>query len=112
LDECRYVARELEVYGAEDEPRVNVHKHLFRLAAALIRRNADALQASEERGQRLRALCEEGLQRVRDLCENKAVNEMVKNAPWNAVYDLARAIRVAIEAALATPRGEEGSQTK
>jgi len=47
---------------------------------------------------------EEALQRVRDLCENKAVNEMVKNAPWNAVYDLARAIRVAIEAALATPR--------
>jgi hypothetical protein len=97
LDECRYVARELEVYGAEDEPQVNVHKKLFRLAAALIRRNADALQASEERERQIR---EEALQRVRDLCENKAVNEMVKNAPWNAVYDLARAIRVAIEAAL------------
>ena len=94
VDDCRYVARELEVYGAEEPPQVNVHKQLFRLAAALIRRNASALQASEEREQRqaseLRRMgrIEERLraaegreQRLRTLCDD-----------WVHLYDLQAAI--------------------
>lgn len=69
VEECRYLAHELEEYGAEDEPQVNVHKQLFRLAAALIRRNTRALQASEERERALRAELEEALTIV-VLCGN------------------------------------------
>ena len=53
VEENNAIAHELEVYAAEDEPRVNVHKHLFRLAAALLRRNATTI---ERQGKALRAV--------------------------------------------------------
>jgi hypothetical protein len=58
VEENNAIAHELEVYAAEDEPRVNVHKHLFRLAAALLRRNATTIERQGRALRAVEALCD------------------------------------------------------
>ena len=56
LEGSRLFAHELEVYGAEEEPRVNVHKQMFRSAAKLLRSLLRLIENDRRELKRLRAM--------------------------------------------------------